>query len=302
MLKIQRPWFKSPNREGSSSITDHQSSIKNGFTLIELLVVIAIIAILAALLMPAMRKARRAAMRTLCLSNTHQVAVGLAQYAHDHDGHLPRSMGGANAALTFEIAMPWETGENQVQDGSSGFYWTGQGLLYAFDYVSEKKLMYCPSQRFKLFTYPVGWNGGCGYSNTPCFRNFRFTSYYYRVFGQQSWVGVTREDIERLQNFQLGMEEQPMAVYADIFHTGGPASWWGSPGYPADTLWPHILDPIGVNVAFSDGHSEFVSRPRMFEWVTEAYARNGANDQFVMMYWEWLEGSTDRLEQNYRLP
>ena len=65
-----------------------------GFTLIELLVVIAIIAILAALLMPAMKKARRAGLRTLCLSNTHQIAVGVMQYANDHDGSPPRQQRG----------------------------------------------------------------------------------------------------------------------------------------------------------------------------------------------------------------
>lgn len=284
------------------SLTTMPYHRKNAFTLIELLVVVAIIAILAALLMPAMRQARRSAMRTLCLSNTHQVALGLAQWANDHDGHLPRSMAGANAALSFEAAMPLEAVEYQVKDGDSDFYWTGQGLLYAFDYLAEPNLLYCPSLRFRLFTYPIGWDGGCSDpSGTPCFRNFRFTGYYYRVFGQRS-SGVSQADIDRLHEFQIGNEEEPLAVFSDIFHTGGPAYWWGSPGYPADILWPHIQDPPGVNVAFTDGHSEFISRPRMVDWLTEAYVRDGAGDRFVMMYWEWLEGSTDRLEQNYRLP
>ena len=59
------------------------------FTLIELLVVIAIIAILAALLTPAVRKARLAALGAMCLSNQHQLSLGLLSYTRDHDGLFP---------------------------------------------------------------------------------------------------------------------------------------------------------------------------------------------------------------------
>ena len=46
---------------------------KNGFTLIELLVIIAIIAILAALLLPALNAAKRAAIKSECMSNLKQI-------------------------------------------------------------------------------------------------------------------------------------------------------------------------------------------------------------------------------------
>jgi prepilin-type N-terminal cleavage/methylation domain-containing protein/prepilin-type processing-associated H-X9-DG protein len=278
----------------------------SAFTLIELLVVIAIIAILAALLMPSLKQALEKGRRAACSSNTHQITVGLVMYANDHDGYLPRSQRGQNAALTFEIATPREHVTYQVRDGRTGYFWTGQGLLYAFDYLSDPKLVYCPSMRFRLFTYPIGWDGGCKDDATPCFGNFRFTGYYYRIFGQWGGGGgatsATQADVEKLQSYQLGNNEKPLAVFSDIFHTGGPAWWWGPPGYPADTLWPHSQDPIGLNVAFTDGHVEFMARPRMLDWVMEAYDVDGAGDRFVSMYWEWLEGSTDRLEQTYSLP
>ena len=185
--------------------------------------VVVIILILAALLSPAMKKALELGRRATCSSNTHQVTVGLAMYANDHEGFLPRSQRGQNAALSFEAANPLEGVQYQVQDGNTGYY-------------------------------------------------------------------------------QFGNADNPLAVFSDIFHTGGPASWWGPPGYPHDYLWPHTQDPVGLNVAFTDGHVEFMARPHMLDWVIEAFQIDGAGDRFVSRYWEWLEGSTDRLQQTYSLP
>ncbi|MCX7799364.1 MAG: prepilin-type N-terminal cleavage/methylation domain-containing protein [Fimbriimonadales bacterium] len=55
------------------------------FTLIELLVVIAIVAILAAILFPVFARAKAAAQRTSCLSNTRQIVLAWSMYAGDHD-------------------------------------------------------------------------------------------------------------------------------------------------------------------------------------------------------------------------
>lgn len=60
-----------------------------GFTLIELLVVIAIIAILAAILFPIFTDAKKAGMKTRCLSNCKQIAVGLSLYKDSWNGCWP---------------------------------------------------------------------------------------------------------------------------------------------------------------------------------------------------------------------
>ena len=58
------------------------------FTLIELLVVITIIAVLAAILFPVFAQAKQAAGKTMCLSNTKQLAYGARLYLDDNEGAL----------------------------------------------------------------------------------------------------------------------------------------------------------------------------------------------------------------------
>ena len=61
---------------------------RGGFTLIELLVVIAIIAILAALLLPALSRAKEEGKAAKCISNLHQISIGLLGYAYENDDFL----------------------------------------------------------------------------------------------------------------------------------------------------------------------------------------------------------------------
>ena len=63
---------------------------KSAFTLLELLIVVAIIAILAAILFPVFSRARENARKASCISNLHQIGLGIAMYRGDYDGINPR--------------------------------------------------------------------------------------------------------------------------------------------------------------------------------------------------------------------
>ena len=62
---------------------------RRAFTLVELLVVIGIIAVLIAIAVPTLAKAREAARRTVCLSNTSQLTKAVLLYLNDNKQTLP---------------------------------------------------------------------------------------------------------------------------------------------------------------------------------------------------------------------
>lgn len=62
---------------------------QHAFTLVELLVVIGIIALLVAILLPALNKARAAAINVQCQSNLRQIAQAALMYVNDNQGLLP---------------------------------------------------------------------------------------------------------------------------------------------------------------------------------------------------------------------
>jgi len=87
---------------------------REAFTLIELLVVIAIIAILAALVLPALSRAKEAGRATVCLSNLHQIGLGLQAYVGDNGNRLPVMRDRSVTTLTNELPSPDQVLSNCV--------------------------------------------------------------------------------------------------------------------------------------------------------------------------------------------
>jgi prepilin-type N-terminal cleavage/methylation domain-containing protein len=79
-----------------------------GMTLLELLVVIAIVAVLIALLLPAILKARMAALRSMSMNNLKQITLATHNFADAHDSKLPTidgSLNGPNPGWPMYFAL-----------------------------------------------------------------------------------------------------------------------------------------------------------------------------------------------------
>jgi prepilin-type N-terminal cleavage/methylation domain-containing protein/prepilin-type processing-associated H-X9-DG protein len=115
------------------------------FTLIELLVVIAIIAILAALLLPSLSKGKQKAWTTSCISNLHQIGLGMKMFADDNNELYPISGGN----------IPW----GAIDAGTGKPSWMEQ----IYPQVGSTNAFNCPAnvQLPEQYRGPFNYFNGC---------------------------------------------------------------------------------------------------------------------------------------------
>ncbi len=216
-----------------------------GFTLVELLVVIGILAVLIAILLPALNTARRAAVRTQCLTQVRGIALAMQFYANDNKNWFPsRNEAGTNPNcfgyphqyrrtpngkydLNFTFTVPYVAGFSTKR-----MIRTDPNLSYR---GSAANVMLCPGQM----------------SPAPTVSNLftlDFGSYQYFVWHKPyAWVASVYVDLSRRNQIR---GTAPLWACYTQFKGGKYVSVHGP-------LGPKAL-PKGMNAAYSDGSARWV--------------------------------------------
>src|SRR5580765_3075781 len=114
---------------------------RRAFTLVELLVVIGLIGLLLGILLPTLSAARKAALRTACLSNEHQIGLAIHAYASDNGGTMPYGPKAPPPSPTnFYPGTGDVTNLLSLQDGQP----VALGLMLAQYLSATPRVLFCP--------------------------------------------------------------------------------------------------------------------------------------------------------------
>ncbi len=251
--------------------------LRDGFTLVELLVVLAIISILAALLMPALKNARESGKRAKCMSNLRQLALASTMYAGDNNGYFSE----------FTVDGPIWAVHSYVKMDSYSFF-------------TRTHLFVCPSSVGKtdVNSYAMGdWGGS--YTDGPVsgYKSYGFN----RCLIQNGFSPGTGycDNINKVKYPSATfMWTDTMYNYFDwdywgfipAYRHGGnvPSGWnWSTDGKATSstTLNPKWNQSGGFNMAFVDGHVEYIGWRKWIVWWNGAFNLYGNP-----WYWGYGDG------------
>jgi prepilin-type N-terminal cleavage/methylation domain-containing protein len=210
-------------RASAPVVADARPAV-SGFTLMELLTAIAIIGILASLLLPSLSKSKERARITQCLSNLHQVSVGMRMYASDDNDLYPLS----------GDEIPWDMIDNRTHRTG----WMQQIL----DQVANKEVFRCPSDRRSLYSYFNGARAAYLVANRFAAldsRQIRFHSAYV-LSGDAPWYDAKN-------NLNDADKDDYNYNCVGGKNNGTPAKAWQ-------------MHNRGQNLLFEDGHARWYQR------------------------------------------
>jgi len=243
----------------SRRVGDRRSARGCAFTLIELLVVIAIIAILVALLLPALGRAKQKAQIVKCISNLHQIGIGLKMYVDENGDTFPP----ATASQLAQGISDWSSFRHGDVlggiEGSLRFSWippVTNRLLSS--YVPAGEAFHCPPDRGLLDSgqAPTVFESvGCSYS----FNHLLHANFYANADDSVNNLALKRENWVPDPALFISIHEwgaYPMGDrYSDVCSVAG----WHEASHPGKGFGRADIKDAGKFVApvlFVDGHSQ----------------------------------------------
>lgn len=245
-------------------------SRRRAFTLIELLVVIGVIAVLVSILLPVLSRAREAANQVKCMSNLRQLAAAFVAYSNNNRGSFPGdAIGnwGINVLPRSTDWIFWQSGRDLNDSAIAPYLARGDALRSVCrcpSDVSPPRPDLRPGATEPLpydYSYQMDWM----LSGDP---------YFARSFYNPPRFGEVRHPSEKIL---LG--EPDGRLIATGSWTIGMSGWnHGTPYWLAQVPLSirhdqpsGVVDPLPPtsalanpdrrgNVAFCDGHVEFVPR------------------------------------------
>lgn len=227
---------------------------KKAFTLIELLVVIAIIALLIAVIVPALRKAKEAGQRVVCSNNLKSLGLANEIYANQHEGwFVPVYDDSQKSGRQQWVTNPDFRGYmelDSLRDSATTSVYN----------MSDKLL--CPADRISTELTNAGGGGV-------------LLSYGYN-YTDWGWATVPYAG-HRASNMKLPGSKLAFIDGIDWWVIWGGADYeagWDKlnqaslDDYKAAT--PPVHGPVlyrhseGANVAFYDGHVDFMKKEEIF--------------------------------------
>jgi prepilin-type N-terminal cleavage/methylation domain-containing protein/prepilin-type processing-associated H-X9-DG protein len=248
---------------------------KKAFTLVELLVVISIIALLLAILMPALQKAREQGRRVVCLTHLKSLQLSNNVYANSNDGwYVPlldtsEATGPAsNVALAGQYAWVGNLSFRKIcgvkdAEKSNANYAHGVILPDKFfcpsDEVAKKHIA---SDKNVLVSFGYNAEDWWGQKATPqnTFSAATKAKYGYR----QSQIKAPSQKLLFTDSIDwwviwIG------ANYSAAWDKVGQRQREVYAAAPVNTVGPVLFrHSEGANIAFYDGHSEYLKKERVF--------------------------------------
>lgn len=131
------------------------------FTLVELLVTISIISMLLAITVPALNVARRQAKALVGSRNQREVAVALNLFAMDNSDLYPPSV----ATVGFDDRWNWSDPRKMTGNNKRSPQIHRSMSAYLKDYISDAKVVFCPSAPAEYKHLQASWDAGDEWDN-----------------------------------------------------------------------------------------------------------------------------------------